>query len=46
MDTAYQDLLSEYNLQERLVILGYGTHDAYFEAKTTIEAKAKDMVAH
>jgi len=27
-------------------ILGYGSRDAYLEAKTTIEAKAKDMVQH
>lgn len=46
MDTAFQDVFSEYNLQERLAILGYGTRDAYLEAKTTIEAKANDMVAH
>ena len=29
-----------------LQILGYGSRDAYLEAKPTIEAKAKDMVAH
>lgn len=46
MDTAFQDVFSDYNLQERLAILGYGSRDAYLEAKTTIEAKAKDMVAH
>lgn len=46
MDTAFQDVFSDYNLQERLEILGYGSRDAYLEAETTIEAKAKDMVAH
>lgn len=46
MDTAFQDVFSEYNLQERLAILGYGSRDAYLESKTTIEAKAKDMVTH
>ena len=46
MDTAFQDVFSDYNLQERLAILGYGSRDAYLEAKPTIEAKAKDMVAH
>ncbi len=46
MDTAFQDVFSEYNLQERLAILGYGSRDAYLEATTTIEAKAEDMVAH
>src|SRR6185503_15335068 len=46
MDTAFEDVFSDYNLQERLAILGYGSRDAYLEAKPTIEAKAKDMVAH
>jgi type I restriction enzyme R subunit len=46
MDTAFQDVFSDYNLQERLAILGYGSRDAYLEAKTTIEAKAMDMIAH
>jgi type I restriction enzyme R subunit len=46
MDTAFADVFSEYNLQERLEILGYGSRDAYLEADPTIEAKAKDMVAH
>jgi type I restriction enzyme R subunit len=46
MDTAFQDVFSDYNIQERLAILGYGSRDAYLESKATIEAKAKDMVAH
>jgi len=46
MDTAFQDVFSDYNLQERLEILGYGSRDAYLEAEPTIEAKAKDMVQH
>jgi type I restriction enzyme R subunit len=46
MDIAFQDVFSDYNLQERMQILGYGSRDAYLEAKETIEAKAKDMVAH
>ncbi len=46
MDTAFQDVFSDYNLQERLAILGYGSRDAYLEAKPTIEAKARDMIAH
>jgi len=46
MDTAFQDVFSEYNINERLEILGYGSKEAYLEAKTTIEAKAKDMVSH
>lgn len=46
MDTAFADVFSEYNLQERLKILGYGSREAYLEAEPTIAAKAKDMVAH
>ncbi len=46
MGTAFEDVFSEYDLQERLQILGYGSRDAYLEAEPTIEAKAKDMVAH
>ncbi len=46
MDTAFADVFSEYNLQQRLEILGYGSRDAYLEAEPTIEAKAKDMVGH
>ena len=46
MDQAFADMFSDYNLQERLEILGYGSRDAYLEAEPTIEAKAKDMVDH
>jgi type I restriction enzyme, R subunit len=46
MDTGFADVFSDYNIQERLTILGYGSRDAYLEAKPTIEAKARDMVAH
>lgn len=46
MDTTFQDVFSDYNLRQRLEILGYGSRDAYLEAKPTIEAKAQDMVAH
>src|SRR6185437_13136095 len=46
MDTAFQDVFSDYNIQERVAILGYGSRDAYLEAKPTIDAKAKDMVTH
>ena len=44
MDTVFADVFSEYNLRERLEILGYGSRDAYLEAKATIKAKALDMV--
>jgi type I restriction enzyme, R subunit len=46
MDVAFADVFSDYNLQERLAILGYGSRDAYLEAQPIIAAKAKDMVAH
>jgi len=46
MDTAFADVFSDYNLQERLMILGYGSRDAYLEAEPTIAAKAKDMITH
>ena len=46
MDAKFQDVFSDYRLAERLQILGYGTRDAYLDAKTTIEAKARDMVRH
>jgi type I restriction enzyme R subunit len=46
MDSAFEDVFSEYNLTERLQILGYGSRDAYLEAKSTIAAKAKDIITH
>lgn len=46
MDATFADVFSDYNLRERLEILGYGSRDAYLEAEPTIAAKAKDMVEH
>ncbi|CAB3741277.1 hypothetical protein LMG22037_06475 [Paraburkholderia phenoliruptrix] len=46
MDKAFADVFSEYNLEQRLQILGYGSRDAYLEAEATILAKAQDMVSH
>ena len=46
MDAAFADVFSDYNLPQRLEILGYGSRDAYLAAEPTIEAKAKDMVEH
>ena len=46
MDEAFADVFSDYNLHQRLEILGYGSRDAYLEAESTIEAKARDMVDH
>jgi type I restriction enzyme R subunit len=46
MDEAFADVFSDYNLQQRLEILGYGSRTAYLEAEPTIAAKAWDMVTH
>lgn len=46
MDTAFTDVFSDYNLDERLRILGHGSREAYLEAEPTIAAKAGDMVEH
>ena len=46
LDAAFEDVFSDYNIQQRLDILGYGSRDAYLEAESTIEAKARDMVEH
>lgn len=46
MDKAFADVFNDYNLQQRLEILGYGSRNAYLEAESTIEAKAKDMIKH
>lgn len=41
MDTAFADVFSDYNLRQRLEILGYGSRDAYLEAEPTIEPRPK-----
>jgi type I restriction enzyme, R subunit len=46
MDTAFEDVFSDYNLKQRMDILGYGSRDAYLEADPTIKAKAWDMIGH
>ncbi len=46
MDGTFKDVFHDYTLPEHLQILGAGGRRAYLEASTTIEAKAKDMVAH
>jgi type I restriction enzyme, R subunit len=46
MDAAFQDVFRDYNIQERLAILGFGSRDAYLEVEPNIAAKAKDMVEH
>jgi type I restriction enzyme R subunit len=46
MDEKFEDVFSEYNLLQRLQILGYGTREAYLEAESTIEEKAADILEH
>lgn len=46
MDTTFEDVFDDYTTPERLQILGYGSRDAYLEAKETIRAKAADMLRH
>ena len=46
MDLRFEDVFSAYNLGERLQILGYGSREAYLEAKETIKAKALDLIDH
>jgi type I restriction enzyme R subunit len=46
MDSEFADVFSDYNLSERLQILGFGSRNAYLDSEKTIEAKAKDMVRH
>lgn len=46
MDAKFADVFSDYQIDERLTILGFGSRAAYLEAETTIQAKAQDMVEH
>jgi type I restriction enzyme R subunit len=46
MDKKFEDVFSDYQLTERLQILGFGSRDAYLEAIETIREKAKNMVNH
>ena len=46
MDQRFADIFSDYNLSERLQILGFGSREAYLEAEATIRAKAADMMEH
>lgn len=46
MDKRFADVFSDYNLGERLQILGYGSRDAYLEAEDVIRDKARDMIDH
>ncbi len=46
MDKKFEDVFSEYNLTERLQILGFGSRDAYLDSFETIKEKAGKMVEH
>ncbi|MDA3860886.1 MAG: HsdR family type I site-specific deoxyribonuclease [Melioribacteraceae bacterium] len=46
MDEKFTDVFSDYNLTERLKILGFGSRDAYLDNINTIKAKAINMVTH
>ncbi|MBS0645840.1 MAG: type I restriction endonuclease subunit R [Verrucomicrobia bacterium] len=46
MDKKFEDVFSDYQLTERLQILGFGSRDAYLEAIETIREKARSMVNH
>lgn len=45
-DGMFEDVFSDYRLDDRLQILGYGSRDAYLNSEVTIRAKAKNMMAH
>tara|TARA_R110001606_G_scaffold74873_2_gene173576 strand:+ start:391 stop:3576 length:3186 start_codon:yes stop_codon:yes gene_type:complete len=46
MDDKFADVFCDYQLTERLQILGYGSRDAYLDNINTIKEKAKSMVNH
>lgn len=46
MDDKFADVFSDYQLTERLQILGFGSRDAYLDNMNTIREKAKSMVDH
>lgn len=45
-DQMFEDVFSDYNIVERLQILGFGSRDAYLDSEVTIRAKAKSMMQH
>lgn len=46
MDERFADVFSEFNLSERLQILGFASRSAYLESEATIRTKAKSMISH
>lgn len=45
-DHEFEDVFSDYNIVERLQILGFGSRDAYLDSEVTILAKARSMMQH
>lgn len=45
-DHVFEDVFSDYNVVERLQILGFGSRDAYLDSNVTIRAKAASMMQH
>ena len=45
-DKKFEDVFSDYNLVERMQILGFGSRDAYLDSEVTIRTKAKSMMQH
>ncbi|WP_405332993.1 type I restriction endonuclease subunit R [Fibrobacter sp.] len=45
-DQMFEDVFSDYNISERLKILGFGSAKAYLESEDTIREKSKKMVEH
>lgn len=45
-DARFADVFSDYNIVERLQILGFGSRDAYLDSEVTIRDKAHSMVDH
>ena len=46
MDDKFADVFSDYQLTERLQILGFGSRDAYLDSIGTIKDKAQSMINH
>lgn len=45
-DQMFADMFSDYKIEERLKILGFGSKTAYLESEDTIREKSKKMVDH
>ncbi len=46
MDEKFVDVFSEYDLKEKMQILGYASRQVYLESKNIIQAKSEDIVKH